>query len=325
MKPLIWDAHSCVPLHPDADLDILRRHLACGFSFVSINVGMDFNPIDQIMSVLASFRQQIAESSFMIAAQNTDDITRAHREGLLAVAFDLEGSRPLLDSPRLIELYWDLGVRQMHLAYNRNNSIAGGCHDQPQGLTDLGKDVVQTINRVGMLMDVTHMSAQSALDVCAISTKPVIYSHANPYALVNHDRNISDEQIYACAQTGGVICINGVERFLKELTVEAFLKHLLYVVDLVGPNHVGIGLDTLFVQDDIDDLPANIDPEYWWPKPHYNRGIGDLGYLQPEAITNIIQGLEQAGLSEQDLNAILGKNMLRVAQQTWTNECFNEQ
>ncbi len=317
MKPLLWDAHSCVPLHRDADLNILRRHLACGYSFVSINVGMDFNPLDQILSVLASFRRQISDSTFMIAAHSTDDVVYAHREGLLAVAFDLEGSRPLLDSPEMVEIYWELGVRQMHLAYNRNNSVAGGCHDVAQGLTDMGKDVVRMINSIGMLMDVTHMSAQSALDVCAISTKPVIYSHANPYALVNHDRNISDEQIYACAQTGGVICINGVERFLEELTVEAFVKHVLYVVDLVGADHVGIGLDTLFTQENIDDFPKDIDPEYWWPKPHYAQGIGDLGYLQPEAIIDIIRQLKQTNLSEHEITNILGRNMLRAAQETW--------
>ncbi|MBM75851.1 MAG: peptidase M19 [Proteobacteria bacterium] len=319
MKPLIWDAHSCVPLHPDADLNILRRHLAAGFSFVSINVGMDFNPIEQILSVLASFRRQIAESEFMIAAQNTDDVVLANQKGLLAVAFDLEGSRPLLDTPHMVELYSDLGVRQMHLAYNRNNSIAGGCHDIPQGLTKRGKQVVKEINRVGMIMDVTHMSSYAALEVCELSTKPVVYSHANPYALHKHDRNISDEQIKACAQTGGVVCINGVERFLNELTVDSFLEHLFYVVSLVGTQHVGIGLDTLFTQEGIDDFPADVDPKYWWPEPHYSNGIGDLGYLQPEDIVQIQEGLKQAGIDEHEQADILGGNMLRVAKATWNS------
>ena len=313
----IWDAHSCVPLHPKVDLGVLRRHLAGGVSFVSINVGMDMNPVSQIMSVIASFRRQIQQSDFMILANNTADVRLAQQLGKLAVAFDLEGAVPLLEEPDMVQLYWDLGVRQIHLAYNRNNSVAGGCHDEQQGLTDLGRRIVAKVNEVGMLMDVSHTGYRSSMDIFACSTKPVIYSHANAKSLVDHRRNITDEQIRRCAASGGVICVNGVERFLGAYSVDAFLQHLAYMADIVGPSQVGIGLDTFSKQAGINDDPPNFDRHFWWPKQDYATAIGQLGYLQPEVFPEIAEGLTKMGFSTTEQAGILGENMLRVAKQCW--------
>jgi membrane dipeptidase len=317
MKQLIWDAHSCLPLHPDAKLNVLSRHLKAGFSFVSINIGMDFNPIEQIFTVLASFRRQIRESDFLIAATNVAAIKRAHATGKLAVAFDLEGALPLLNTPDMLELYWTLGVRQIHLAYNRNNNIAGGCHDEDQGLTQLGRSIVAEINRVGMLMDTSHMSYRSSMEIFELSSKPVIYSHANPRALRAHPRNITDEQIRGCAATGGVICINGVERFLNELKVDDFIRHLSYVAELVGAEHVGIGLDTMNQQEGIDDMPPALETALWWPPEHYKNGIGGMGYLQPEVMHELMEKLCLLGFSSSEQEGILGLNMLRAAKLSW--------
>ena len=323
-SPLIWDAHSCVPLHPAVDLSILHKHRLSGAHFVSINVGMDFNPVGQIMMVLGSFRAQVLADPLLCLVDQSIDIVAAKREGMLGVAFDLEGSVPLLDQPSMVELYWSLGVRQIHLAYNRNNSIAGGCHDTEQGLTKLGHTMVTEVNRVGMLLDVSHNSYQTSMDIFAASSKPVIYSHANPKALIDHRRNIRDEQIKACAATGGVICTNGVERFLGSLSVDAFLDHLCYTAELVGAEHVGIGIDTCATQQGINDDPADFDPLYWWPPEDYPRGFSQLSYLQPEHIPEIANGLVKRGFSSSEQTAILGGNMMRVASQCWDQHDSNQ-
>ena len=100
--PLIWDAHSCIPLHPDATTNHLHRHLEAGASYASVNVGMDFNPLSQILSTIASFRQQIQADPRLVLAQTTEDIHNAHQNGRLAVGFDLEGAVPLCERPELV-------------------------------------------------------------------------------------------------------------------------------------------------------------------------------------------------------------------------------
>src|SRR5215472_13612783 len=93
-----WDAHSGVPLKPDYSIHVLKRHLAAGFNFVSINVGMDVNPVAQIMSVLASFRRQVEKSQHFLLVRSVDDVTAAARAGKLAIAFDLEGAKPIMSN-----------------------------------------------------------------------------------------------------------------------------------------------------------------------------------------------------------------------------------
>ncbi len=139
---------------------------------------------------------------------------RAKREGKLAVSFDLEGSAMLEDDLAMVQLYRDLGVRQIHLAYNRDNSIAGGCHGSDAPLTALGREVVDEINRVGLIMDCSHSGYRTSLEIMERSRRPVVFSHSNVKALKNHARNVTDDQIDACAKTGGVVAISGIGIFL---------------------------------------------------------------------------------------------------------------
>ena len=153
-EAIVWDAHACLPLLPGHPMDSLERHWRAGATYVSVNVGMDFNPIPTIMRVIAGWRRWIeAHPDKYLLASSVADVALAKRLGKLAVTFDLEGSVMLDDDPAMLSLYRALGVRQIHLAYNRDNSVAGGCHGKDQPLTDLGKRVVDEVNRVGLIMD----------------------------------------------------------------------------------------------------------------------------------------------------------------------------
>ena len=195
-EALVWDAHSCLPLKPDADIGDLLRHKAAGIDYVSVNVGMDMNPVADVIRVIAGFRASLAaRPEDFVLVGTVAELRQAKRDGRLAVSFDLEGSLPLAGDLAMIGLYRDLGVRQMHLVYNRNNAVGGGCHDLDFGLSDYGRRVVAEINRVGILMDCSHTGERTSLEIIEASTKPVVFSHANPRALVDHGRNISDAQI----------------------------------------------------------------------------------------------------------------------------------
>jgi len=316
---LVWDCHSCLPLSPDIDIAVLERHRQAGVDFVSINVGMDMNPLPDIVAVLAAFRAGLkAHADRFVAVETFADVKTAKDSGRLAVAFDLEGGCPLRNRPEMVQLFYDLGVRQIHLAYNRNNAIGGGCHDADVPLSNLGGQIVDAINAAGMLMDCSHTGYRTSLDIMARSSAPVIYSHANPRALVDHGRNITDEQIDACAATGGVIGINGVGLFLGDAAAGAgtIADHMAYVVDRVGIDHVGIGLDYAYDLG-IDDMPPGTDVDYWWPvAAGYTAGL-NIHIAEPETLPRVTEALLKRGYGDGDVAKILGGNFRRVAEQVW--------
>nr|WP_315225536.1 membrane dipeptidase [uncultured Albidiferax sp.] len=317
-----WESHACLPLHPQASFAPIDRLHVAGVDYVSINVGMDMNPIQQVMAVIAGFRATItAHPERYRLADSVADIALAKSGGQIAIGFDLEGAMPLLEQPEMVALYAALGVRQIHFAYNRNNSVADGCHDTERGLTPLGERMVQAVNAAGMLMDCSHTGRKCSLDIMAASSAPVIFSHANPLALVEHGRNITDAQIRACAATGGVVSVSGVSFFLgvDAPTAADVARHAAYVAELVGVQHVGIGLDISFAQPELDDTPpGGYDPTYWWPKSAgYNRAISRARYTPVETWQVLGQALQDVGMAADDAALVMGGNMLRVAQQVW--------
>ena len=317
-----WEAHACLPLHPEADFSPLDRLRDAGVHYVSVNVGMDMNPVTQILPLIAAFRARIAAhpERFRLVS-SVAEIEQAAAAGALAVGFDLEGALPLLEQPEMVALYRDLGVRQIHFAYNRNNPVADGCHDVERGLTPLGRRMVQAVNDAGVLMDCSHTGRRCSLDIMAASSQPVIFSHANPLALIQHGRNISDEQIRACAATGGVVCISGVSAFLGTSTPTAddVARHAAYVAGLVGARHVGIGLDIGFRQNELSDHPpGNYDPAYWWPAAAgYQEALGKITYTPVDTWRLLPEALQKAGMNGDEAAGVMGNNMLRVAGQVW--------
>ena len=317
-----WEAHACLPLHPQADFAPIDRLRAAGVHYVSINIGMDMNPLPQVMATIAGFRATVAahpDKYRMVAT--IDDIEKAKAAGQIGVGFDLEGAMPLLEQPEMVALYKSLGVHQMHLAYNRDNSVAGGCHDTDHGLSPLGHKIVAAINAAGVLMDCSHTGRKTSLDIMAASSAPVIFSHANPQSLVDHGRNITDEQIKASAATGGVVCVNGISFFLgkNNPTADDVAHHAAYVADLVGVEHVGIGLDISFSQDHVDDTPpGDYDPTYWWPKSAgYDRANNPTTYPPVEAWSEMSGALQRTGMTADEAALVMGGNMMRVAQRVW--------
>jgi membrane dipeptidase len=310
---IVWDTHACFPLNPNSDLTELKRYSDSGVNFVSLNIGMDMDSFETIMQVAARFRSYIASHpEKYILALTVQDILKAKETGKLAIAFDLEGSEPLLGNLNMISFYYDVGVRQMLLAYNKDNRASGGCMEGHIGLTDFGKDVIREMNRVGMVVDVSHMGYRATMDAFEVSTKPVIFSHSNPKVLRDHARNISDEQIKACAQTGGVIGINGIGDFLNGTSSEVYVQNIEYVMNLVGPKHVGLGIDYVVDKQELIDYIKG-HPDVFPPEKFSDY----LAMVEPEQIPEFTELLHQKGYGAQVINDILGGNFLRVAQQVW--------
>lgn len=312
-----WEQHCCLPLEAGCDIGPLRRYRDVGVSYLSVNVGFAPHDIDSTMRVLSSWRRQVLlRPDEFVLANTTADLLAAQESGRLAVGFDLEDTNPLGGEIGMVQAYHDLGVRSMLLTYNGENQAGFGCHAaNDTGLTSFGRDVVDEMNRVGLMVDVSHCGYRTSMDALERSASPVIFSHSSMRALWDHERNIRDDQARACAATGGVIGINGVGIFLgdNDISVQAMARHIDHAVELVGPEHVGIGTDYVFDSDDLNrELAEN--PQIF---PESYRRAGRVDFFPPEQLAPLESELSSRGYPADDVAAIMGRNFLRVARQVW--------
>ena len=166
-----------------------------------------------------------------------------------------------------------------------------------------------------MVLCCTHTGARTALEAIDHMRQPVIFSHSNARAVHDHPRNITDDLIRACAASDGVVNVNGIGLFLgdNDNSTDAYVRHVRYIADLVGPRHVGIGLDYVFDSKELDDY-VTANPQIFPPELGYGAGIRRV---EPERIPAIADALLAAGWSDAELQGFLGANNLRVAQQVW--------
>lgn len=317
-RSIVWDNHACMPLRPDDArfLPQLERHKAAGATVVILNVSCDCDAEPKPFEMLESFRSWIAaRPANYVLGSTVADIESAKREGKLAVFFDIEGGIPVQEDPALVAQFYDLGVRWMLLAYNRNNKLGGGCQDEDTGLTAQGRRVLDAMKGAGMVLCCTHTGARTSREAMEYIQRPVIFSHSNPRAEHDHPRNVTDDLLRACAATGGVVNVNGIGIFLghNDNATETYVRHVRYVADLVGPAHVGIGLDYVFDSQELDDFVTG-NPQIFPPELGYGAGIR---MIEPERIPVIAEALLASGWSDADLAGFLGGNNLRVARAVW--------
>ncbi|MDI9419580.1 MAG: membrane dipeptidase [Firmicutes bacterium] len=214
----------------------------------------------------------------------------------------IEGGEPLAGSLANLRILFRLGVRAMTLTWNHRNALGDGVAEgeRASGLTEFGYEVVAEMNRLGMIVDVSHLAEPSFWEVLEVSRKPVIASHSNAYALCGHRRNLTDQQIRAIADRGGVIGVNFCPRFVVEnpnnCTIEQVVDHIIYLYQTGGSDAVALGSDF----DGIASTPT---------------GLEDV-----EKIPSLIPALEKRGLSTAVIEKIMGLNLLRVAGETLPEE-----
>jgi membrane dipeptidase len=317
---LVWDNHGCMPLRPldEAFLPELELYRKSGVNVAMINIGFGDQGIEAHVRMLAHFRHWIAaHSDSYLLIERVEDIEEARQTGRLAIGFDIEGANAIDDQISLIALYYDLGVRWMLMAYNRNNRVGGGCQDDDNGLTEFGRETLDEMARVGMLACCSHTGYRTTRDVLEYSSNPVIFSHSNPRAQHDHPRNVPDDLISMCAAGGGVMCLSGIGIFLgkNDNSTETYFRHMDHAVQLVGPDHVGIGLDYVFDMEELNSYITKMNGSFP-PGLGYEFG-GGIRCVSPAQIEALIELQLKAGYAEADIRKILGQNMVRLARQVW--------
>jgi membrane dipeptidase len=245
--------------------------------------------IDAILSQIA------AGGPGVRLALTAQDIEAAHRDGALAVLLNIEGAEGIQGSLGLLRNYYRLGVRMMGLVWNHRNEVADGIAEEgtDNGLSRFGREVVREMNRLGMLIDLAHITPRGFYQVLELSTDPVLFTHGNCRALWDHPRNLTDEQIRALAAHGGVFGISFVAGFMNRetATLRTVADHIDHVCQLLGTAaHVGLG----------SDFDGAATPP----------GLEDVTRL-PDLTAELLR----RGYREEDLAGILGGNYLRVFKQ----------
>lgn len=257
---------------------------------------------------------------WMIKALKAEDFRRAKAAGKAAGYVSTQSGPG--DSLQLIEDCYGLGLRMIQLTFNSQTRVGGGCTERTDvGVSWYGKQCIEKMNELGIIVDTAHCGRRTTLDACALSSKPVVASHTAVAAICPHARCKSDEELKALAATGGVIGLVTVPFFLNSsgnADMNDFLNHIEYLEDLVGVAHVGVGSDWPLA------VPERI------MRDNFNILAGSLGFrpehnIQPLARTqgfdtyldfpNITRGLVSRGYSDSDIKGILGGNFLRVFEQ----------
>ena len=254
------------------------------------------------------------------------DLERAKRDGKLGIVLGFQGGMPLARNPHLVRVFHRLGVRIIQLTYNEGNALAPGVLEPSDGpLTSLGRQAVQEMNRSGVLVDLSHVGRRASLDAIELSADPVIFSHSNPRALHENPRNITDEQMRACAAKGGVVGLATFSAFVGDTTdgrhpgLDDYFRQMDHALALVGPDHVGIGTDIFL--DPTDGV--------WWRAvtgrlyPEVSQGMtyethNVAGFMHHADFPAVAEALLARGYDEATVGKILGDNWRRVFRQVWT-------
>ena len=256
--------------------------------------------------------------NLIIHGKTFQDIEKAHQEKKTAIFFGFQNCSPIEDDIGLVESVHKMGARFMQLTYNNQSLLATGCYEKTDsGVTRMGKEVIKEMNRLGMVIDMSHSAEKSTLDAIELSSKPIAITHANPSFWFAAKRNKSNEVLKELAKSGGMLGLSLYPHHLKDTsncTLESFCEMAAQTAELMGIKHIGIGSDLCLKQ------PNNV-VEWmrngtWTKTKDYGEGSSDNPHFpkQPKwfedarGFNNLEKGLKKAGFQETEVNDILGNN-----------------
>ena len=249
------------------------------------------------------------------------DVDRARESGRTAIFFGLQNPSPIEDDIGLVEILHTLGVRFMQLTYNNQSLLATGCYeDEDAGITRMGKQVIKEMNRVGLVVDMSHSADRSTIDAAEYSSRPIAITHANPYQWSPARRNKKDDVIKAVTSNGGMLGFSLYPHHLKDksdCSVQSFCEMIAQTAEQFGIEHLGIGSD--LCQDQPDSVVEWMRVGRWSKEIDYGEGSADAAGFPPmppwfkdnRDFGNIASGLKAVGMNANEIADIMGGNWYR--------------
>ncbi|MCZ6470136.1 MAG: membrane dipeptidase [Gammaproteobacteria bacterium] len=256
-----------------------------------------------------------------------DDVRLARETNRTAIFYGFQNPSPMEDDIRLVEILHTLGARFMQLSYNNQSLLASGCYEtNDTGITRMGKAVIEEMNRVGLVVDMSHSAERSTLEAIEISSRPIVISHANPGFWEPALRNKSDTVLRQLGVSGGMLGFSIYPHHLKgkgDCTLQNFCEMIAATAELMGVDHIGLGSD--LCQDQPDSVVEWMRVGRWTKNIDYGEGsAGNAGFPPMPGwfndnrdFDNVEQGLRDAGFSDEDTGKIMGGNWLRFFDQNF--------
>lgn len=318
-KTIIVDATSPLLERPEH----LKYYREGGVTCVSPTIAAHDSAMETFRTISA-WLELLRGRDDLLLVQSGADIERAYQTGKLGILFHFQGTAPFEGDTDLVPAFAKLGVRVVMLTYNTASPYGDGCEEPRNGgLTRLGSKLIGCLEHNGILLDLSHTGYRTTMEAMSTSTKPVVFTHSNAYALHPSPRNIRDDQVRAAAETGGMVGVTAVPYLIKSgapVTMDDFIDHISHFCDLVGTDHVGLGMDYYWGQQPFasDELAYAIwksavekgvwDPSTYPEPPHYYP----QGLETPAQIHNLPVALERRGFDRSDITKIMGENWHRV-------------
>ncbi|MHA1966888.1 MAG: dipeptidase [Candidatus Hodarchaeales archaeon] len=257
--------------------------------------------IEVTLEMIALAKDMEENGFFLVKTKKEFDNIKAKKRSP-AMILSMEGAIALERNLKLLPVFYDLGIRNIGLSWSRRNLFCDGSelfesNEDGHGLSSQGKNLVEDMEKLGMVIDISHLNQKGVADVAKITSKPFIASHSNAFNLCPVSRNLRDNQLTDIASAGGVVGINFYSRFLSQTpekaSIDTVVNHIKYIAELIGVDHVGLGSDF----DGIEMTPKGLE--------------------NASKIKNIPPLLRKEGFSEKDINKVMGNNFQRVFKEVW--------
>ena len=274
---------------------------------------------DEFLTRISEWDELFKKNSDLIfLGKDFKDIEKAKSENKTAIFFGFQNCSPIEDDLKLVEKVHELGCRFMQLTYNNQSLLATGCYENvDSGVTNFGKEVIKEMNRVGIVIDMSHSAEKSTLDAIELSEKPIAITHANPFFWHNAKRNKSDALLKNLSESGGMLGLSLYAHHLKDSSnckLENFCEMVAKTADLIGVKNIGIGSDLCLNQpDSVVEWMRN---GTWTKAKNYGEGSKDKPgfpkqpdwFVDARGFDSLEKGLKNIGFSIDEVNGILGNN-----------------
>lgn len=309
---------------------IFRQMRIGGVDAVHVTIAYHENFREAVLNVEAFNRWFEQFPDLIFQGKTAEDVSLAQATGRTAIFFGFQNPSPIEDDIRLVQVWHDLGVRFMQLTYNNQSLLATGCYEaEDNGITRMGREVIREMNRVGMVIDMSHSGERSTLEAIEISSRPIAITHANPGFWHSALRNKSDRVLQALAESGGMLGFSMYPHHLKggsDCTVTEFAEMIARTVDKMGADRLGIGSD--LCQDHPDSVVEWMRNGRWSKTIDYGEGSASAAGFPPQPtwfhdsrdFGNIAAALVAVGLSAGEVAGIMGGNWHRFYANSFAGE-----
>ena len=266
-------------------------------------------------------------ADLIMHGKTADDVRIAKETNRTAIIFGFQNPSPIEDDIGLVEIVHALGARFMQLTYNNQSLLATGCYEaEDPGVTRMGREVIREMNRVGLVVDMSHSAERSTIEAAEISERPIVVTHANPYSWHPALRNKSDAVMKALAESGGILGFSMYPHHLAgggDCTLESFCTMIAHTAEQMGVDHIALGSD--LCQDQPDSVVEWMRVGRWTKQIDYGEGsASNAGFPDmPEwfggnvDFSNIESGLRAVGFDEKDVHKVMGNNWLRFFEENF--------